>query len=179
MEICSDRLTIEAQEIEGKMNYPKYIDIERSKDLRTFRFQSDGPNGAIWKVVQFLPTGKRGIYNLGFGDQQDHEILDDFIVSNNGDRDKILATVASTVYTFLDRYPRRSVFFQGSSSVRTRLYRMAINKAIDELEELFEIEGLVRAEQGRLQFQKFEKGGDFIAFMVRKRLVGEYPNPPP
>lgn len=160
------------------MNYPSYSDIEFSKDLRTFKFLSKGVNGPIWKVVQYSPTGRKGVYNLAFGDLLGHGYLDDATVSANGDRDMVLATVAMTVYAFLERYPRRAVIFQGSSPARTRLYRMAISKAFEDLESVFEIKGLLKTEDGNTLLEDFEKGKNYMAFLVRMRLP-EFPNPPP
>ncbi len=44
--------------------------------------------------------------NLGFGDKdlQTGEV-DDTVISDNGDSQKVLATVAATVYAFTDKYP--------------------------------------------------------------------------
>jgi hypothetical protein len=90
-----------------------------------------------------------------------------------------LATVAKTVFAFLDCYPDRTVIFQGSSAGRTRLYRMAINKALDELLTVFEIKGLVRKEDQMLHIEIFQSGVTYEAFLVRKRSATEYANPPP
>jgi hypothetical protein len=161
------------------MNFPSYSEILFSSDLRTFQFQSEGVHGPIWKVVQYTETPRKGVFNLAFGDLLGADDLNDVIVSDNGDRDKVLATVAKTVYAFLDRYPERTVIFQGSSAGRTRLYRMAINKALDELRLVFEIKGLVRKEDQKLHLQHFEPGVNYEAFLVRRRMAVEYANPPP
>jgi hypothetical protein len=161
------------------MNFPSYSEILFSSDLGTFKFQSEGVNGPIWKIVRYCETAHRGIFNLAFGDLFGADDLDDVVISDNGDRDKVLATVAKTVYAFLDRYPERTVIFQGSSASRTRLYRMAINKALEELQLVFEIKGLVRKEDQKLHVQDFQPGVNYEAFLVRKRMAVEYANPPP
>ena len=49
-------------------------------------------------------------------------------ISNNGDAEKILATVVAAVYAFYDQYPTVWILLTGSTASRTRLYQMAINK---------------------------------------------------
>ena len=66
--------------------------------LMVFEFTSEGSNGKISKIVQYSKTNLEGFYNLGFGDKdlETGEISDQSI-SNNGDSQKVLATVATTV----------------------------------------------------------------------------------
>lgn len=67
---------------------------------------SVGRKGAIPKIVQYSETNLNGFYNLGFGDKSlQTDEVDDAVISDNGDRQKVLATVAATVYAFTDRYP--------------------------------------------------------------------------
>jgi hypothetical protein len=48
-----------------------------------------------------------GLFNLAFGDWDDEGMkINDRTRSNNGDRQKILATVATTVLDFLHYHPR-------------------------------------------------------------------------
>jgi hypothetical protein len=56
---------------------------------------------------------------------------------------------------------------------------MAINKALEELQLVFEIKGLVRKEDQKLHVQDFQPGVNYEAFLVRKRMAVEYANPPP
>ncbi|HVU83226.1 MAG TPA: hypothetical protein VHC50_00205 [Puia sp.] len=58
---------------------------------------------------------------------------------DNGDRNKVLATVAAIVEAYTKRFPDRWIFFKGSTEERTRLYRMAIGFHLDELSSLYEI----------------------------------------
>jgi hypothetical protein len=161
------------------MDYPSYEGITYSKDGCTFKFEAEGPHGTIPKVVQFKATQRRGVYSLSFGDLIRDGYLDYTAQGANGDHERILTTVALTVFVFLERYPRRAVIFQGSTPARTRLYRMAINRAFDELNAVFYIQGFVREENGRLRLRQFAPAKHFDGFLVRKRQVSEYPNPPP
>ena len=80
------------------MNLPKYP-LASSDKMMTFEFISEGPRGLIHKLVRFQPTNLKGVYNLAFGDK-DHTTgeIDDTVISNNEDSEKVLATVVATVY---------------------------------------------------------------------------------
>jgi hypothetical protein len=66
-------------------------------NFKTFEFISEGPKGAITKSVQYKEMPTAGVYNLGFGDVNVlTDEINDLIVTNNGDSQKVLATVAST-----------------------------------------------------------------------------------
>ena len=71
-----------------------------------YEFISEGPKGRIRKIVEYTPTTIENVYNLAFGDYDDTiGGINDKIITNNGDSQKILATVASTVYAFTGKYP--------------------------------------------------------------------------
>jgi len=73
-------------------------------------------------------TGAR-YYNLCFGDWNEKtQSIDDSSVTNNGDIEKVLATVASIVLNFTIFFPEAVVHAEGRSLARTRRYQMAINK---------------------------------------------------
>ena len=76
---------------------------------------------------------------LAFGDVDGNDDIDDHRVSDNGDRNKILATVVYVIDLYTIKYPGRWIFFKGSTKERTRLYRMAISINLEELSEKFEI----------------------------------------
>ena len=87
------------------MRYEKY-DVDASENLSTFDFVSIGPMGLIKKRIQFQKVDDTDVYNLAFGDvNTESEDFDDTSISNNGDTEKVLATVAATVYSFTNRYP--------------------------------------------------------------------------
>ena len=54
--------------------------------------------------------------------------ISDTTISNNGDGDKVLRTVAAIIYHFTSAYMSASVFIQGTNAARTRRYQMGINK---------------------------------------------------
>jgi hypothetical protein len=117
------------------MNYDHYGDVRFSDDYQLFLFDSVGLRGHIEKAVIYSKLqGLNDVYNLTLGtikinkDGQRH--IDSEEVSNNGDRDKILATVALSAFSFMDKYPDRKIYVRGADPVRTRLYQIAINKCL-------------------------------------------------
>lgn len=107
------------------MNHEKYPVVVTDR-FRTFEFLSEGPNGTIKKVVFFEDLGE-GTYNLAFGDWDEfRQQINDKARSNNNDRDKVVATVASTVIQFVKHYPSAFVIARGSTPARTRLYQIGI-----------------------------------------------------
>ena len=114
------------------MQLDKY-QIRSGEQLTVYEFVSIGPMGRITKIVQYMPTNYKDLYNLGFGDKNlETGELNDNIISNNGDGEKVLATVVATLYAFTDKYPQAMIYATGSTKYRTRLYRMGINKYIDQ-----------------------------------------------
>jgi len=131
------------------MNYNKY-EIHTSTNNDVYTFTSSGHNGEIEKIIEFSKTQNDSIYNLAFGDKsivyingKPKETIDDLNESKNGDLDKILATVAMAVYEYTSIFPNRQIFFVGSDERRTRLYRMAITKNYNELNNDFIIFGVI------------------------------------
>lgn len=123
------------------MKLPKY-QLKADEELSVYRFVSEGRKGLISKRIQFTLINQEGIYNLAFGDE--HPIsgeLDDLIISDNGDSEKVLATVVAAIYAFFDQYPAAWVYLSGSTASRTRLYQMAIAKYLPELAADFAIYG--------------------------------------
>ncbi len=106
----------------------------------TFAFDSVGPQGVIRKIVQYQRIESTDYYNLAFGDRIGNtNDIDDLVVSNNGDIQKVLSTVAQTVITFTHQFPSVSIVATGSTPARTRLYRIGISKYLLAIEESFEI----------------------------------------
>ena len=79
---------------------------------------------------------------------------------------KVLATVASTVYAFTEKYPNAWIFATGSTNVRTRLYRMGITNNIEEIKTDFDVYGLT---VNTNVWEEFIGGEDYEAFLITKR----------
>lgn len=147
------------------MKHPRYH--YRSEELLLFyEFISEGPKGLIKKVVEYTETSTENVYNLGFGDYDEAtKSINDLSVSNNGDSLKVLATVASTVYAFTEKYPKAWILATGSTSVRTRLYRMGITNNLAEISEDFIVLGYNSYEN----WEEFIIGEDYEAFLLTKK----------
>jgi hypothetical protein len=86
------------------MKYEYYTPVFTADDLSIFEFVSVGKKGIIRKRVVFAKTEVKGIYNLAFGNIGADNRLEDDTINDNGDRDKILATVATAVDKYTQRY---------------------------------------------------------------------------
>lgn len=146
------------------MKLPKYS-LKSGEKLTTFEFISEGPRGQIVKVVQFKQTNLKNVYNLAFGDKdQNTGEIDDTVISNNEDSEKVLATVVATVYALTDKYPDAFVYATGSTKARTRLYRMGISKFLTEIKNDFEILG-----ERNDKWEIFKKDIDYDGFLVTRK----------
>jgi hypothetical protein len=109
----------------------------------------------------------QGFYILAFGDKDSKTgELDDLAISNNNDTERILATVAATVYAFTDKYSDAWIYATGSTKARTRLYRMGINKYFSQARKDFEILG-----QTEKHWEAYEKDKDYDGFLVRRKKI--------
>jgi len=150
------------------MKYGVYSGIEANEDFSVFEFTSTGPRGPIRKQVVFLPFGDPLFVNLAFGDiVAEGQPPDDKAVSGNGDRNKVLATVAEIVGMYTTAFPERWVFFRGSTEARTRLYRIAIDLNYHDLSVQFEILGAFTGADN--QVEPFQKGRPYDAFLVKRK----------
>lgn len=114
--------------------------------------------------TRLLSVGEH-IYNMAFGDyDEDTCKLEVFAVSNNGDRDKVLNTVALTLLDFFEVHPEAVVIARGSTPSRTRLYQMGINKNLDMIHTRLDVFGFHNN-----GWKKFQSNINYEAFYVRKR----------
>lgn len=147
------------------MRIEKY-NLKAEKELTRFEFISEGPKGAVRKLIEFQATTMIGIYNLAFGDKDNRSgEIDDLAVSANGDTEKILATVVSAVYAFFDKHPDAFVYASGSTRSRTRLYRMGITKFYDDMKLDFYLFGQIGD-----NFTKFEIGVEYDGFLAQRKF---------
>lgn len=150
------------------MNYPKYDTVITKLDFTGFSFTSSGDKGQFQIGVQFTLFVEPSLYNLGFGVLDENGEIDDSIVLNNGDRNKILATVAGVAQIFLHQHPKTSIFFAGNTSARTRLYRRAISINYHELNKSFNIVGI--ADDLENSLESFVPGKNYLAFIVQNKF---------
>lgn len=133
----------------------------------TYEFLSEGPKGKIKKLIQFTLVNQNSLYNLAFGDTNPETgEIDDIIITDNDDSEKVLATVVAAIYAFCYKFPQAWIYATGSTAARTRLYRMGINKYFDIVQEDFQIFGLTQSE-----WERFIKGKDYQAFVIQRKSL--------
>jgi hypothetical protein len=146
------------------VKYEKYY-VEAAPSLLKYEFYSDGPKGRIKKQVIFKPFDYNpSVYNLGFGDVGEDGEINDTIISDNRDSQKILSTIALTVFKFYEKHPQSYVFITGSSQARTRLYRIGITNNLEEIRNDFRVFGIIED-----TWEVFVKGRNYEAFLVEKK----------
>jgi hypothetical protein len=135
-----------------------------TEDLLSFSFTSIGPKGHIQKLVIYQHV-KGPLYNLAFGDRNGElATIDDLIITDNKDTEKVLATVASTIFDFFAAHSGTIVLAQGSSHSRTRLYRRYLTIFFDFIDQEFILYGEL---EGKVE--RFIKGKDYRAFLITKK----------
>lgn len=104
-------------------------------------------------------------YNLGFGvwDSEKHTV-DDVVELKNGDFQQILATIASISLDFLEANPTASLYAEGGTPARTRLYQREITRHRHLIPENLQIYGLIRDKD--VGFIEFQPGINFDAFLL-------------
>ena len=151
------------------MNLERY-DYDRERTYKEYFFFSEGPNGRVLKSVRFdlVKTRPMHVYNLVLGDWDNEQgEIDYWSVTNNGDTEKVLATVAAIVLDFTDIFNRAVIRIKGGDDARTRLYQMRINKYLDEINEIFNVCGDLDGDL--IEFQKNVKYNKF--FIARRDYV--------
>ena len=146
------------------MEIEKYL-LQTDEQQEVFDFYSQGPKGNIHKRISYTPTTIPNLWQLVMGDYNIKTDEIDFLnVTNNNDRDKVLATVGSTLYSFFSKKPLVMVYAKGSTQARTRLYQIGINSMYESIEQDFEIFGELDGE-----FERFTRDTNYNSFIVIKK----------
>jgi hypothetical protein len=133
----------------------------------TFEFISKGPKGEIYKLIAFQETDVANVYNLAFGDKNQHTgKLDDLSITHNSDKEQVLATVAFAVIVFTNRFPDASIYVEGSTAARTRLYQMGISRYHHEIKSEFIILGLKDE-----SWEVFQQNVNYDCFVVKRKTL--------
>ena len=147
------------------MNLERYP-LTAKGHFELFEFESIGSKGRIAKVIQFIPLEVEGVYNLGFGDLTiDTGLVNDRVVSDNGDTRKVLATVVHSLYLFTERHPNAKIVVSGSTPSRNRLYRIALLKYMHLAEHSFHLFG----DLGGANWEQFKPNTDYIRFLLIRK----------
>ncbi len=145
------------------MDLDKYAVVSDINHV-VYEFLSERPYGTIKKVVFYQEIGDN-IYNLAFGDwDEERQRINDRVRSNNNDRDKVLATVASTVTDFIKYHPNAQILAQGSTPSRTRLYQMGILGNMNAIGNSFDIQGFYKG-----NWEIFKEGRNYEVFAVKAK----------
>lgn len=84
--------------------------------------------------------------------------------TNNKDIEKVLATVASTIYIFFEHHEGTIVIAEGSTYSRTRLYRRYLTVFLELIETEFNLLGELDGKT-----ERFRKGVDYKFFLISQK----------
>ncbi len=145
------------------MGYDTY-QLEIADSTMVFEFVSERPKGLIRKRVNYQKTKELGTYNLALGDVNNATNEVDYtIITDNKDAEKVLATVAKTVFIFINTFPEARVYAKGGNTARTRLYRIGISNNLEKMSTKFDVYGLLED----IGWVLFEKNSDYSAFILK------------
>ena len=146
------------------ITYDKYK-VQTSEPFLTYEFLSEGPKGTIAKQVRFeMLTGFENVFNLGFGDLEPDGEVNDVVVSDNKDGEKVLATIATSILMFFEAHPESIIYIEGRTAARARLFQMRIARHLDEVRAEFHVIGLKNG-----VWHTFERGLNFEALLIERR----------
>ncbi|TAE09660.1 MAG: hypothetical protein EAZ95_15775 [Bacteroidetes bacterium] len=131
-----------------------------------YTFTSVGAEGkTIEKVVAFQKMHLM-LYNLALADyDRNSDSYSDDTNSNNFDLGKIFATIFRIGYSFLEENPHLSVYIEGNSPIKKRLYQRIIKNNLSELQNNYEVFGVMDTED----IEPFVQGKEYNAFVIRKK----------
>ena len=145
------------------MNLDRY-NYNSVNNFQEYIFYSEGPKGKIKKVIRYTKIRDNPVtYNLAFGDENSNGLISDAVISNNKDKDMILATVANTIHVFCNHYGEHFIYAEGSTPSRTRLYQIGINRLWDEIRKDFKVWGYKDGD-----WQDFKSNVNYEAFLVKR-----------
>lgn len=132
-----------------------------------YEFISQGPKGDVKKVIRFTTKKAQGknYFNLSFGDWDDkNKRIDDRVVTDNGDLEKILGTIGAAIVDITEKFPQMHIYAQGSTPSRTRLYQIYINKYWQNIEPMFQVYAFVND-----KWEHFKKNTNYYAFLTMRK----------
>ena len=152
------------------MNEESYFNVRYNSNYRSFIFISNGRHGDLIKMVRFRELkGRKNIFNLSLGTVLPDGRIDYPTTSNNGDRNKIIATVVQITYAFFEKYPEHKIYLTGNDTRRTLLYQRAIIYGYEELIRSFNIYGEISMEDEEDEFELFDKSKTYTGFLIEKK----------
>lgn len=143
----------------------EYWPLEVSEENRVYTFLSCGPSGNIDMTIQFTPTEENGIFNLAFGILDRGGKMDDVIINNNGDRNKIIATVIAAINEFTYHYPGKLAYFSGHTKERNKLYKGALSIYLEQWLQGYTIWALKEDNS----FELFKKNTSYFGYIIKEK----------
>lgn len=141
------------------MDKPFY-DFQILEENLRFDFVSEGEK-TIRKVIFYRAIPETLFFQLALVDVMDDGSFSDSVRSNNGDRNKVLATVVQTLRFFFEKYPDATIIFSGSDEIRTRMYERIISGELEKESNRFAFLGF----NGKF-FEPFKKNKNYEAFGI-------------
>ncbi|MDR6808353.1 hypothetical protein J2Y45_005297 [Dyadobacter sp. BE34] len=138
--------------------YPFYADDDRLY----FDFLSVSPERTIRKAVIFTPLSAHEVFNLALVDVRPDGSICDKTISNNGDLEKVMATVFQCVAQFFESYPWADIYLQANTPARNRLYRIIISKELSRIKKYYEIYGTIDSVT-----ETFEPGKEYHHYIIK------------
>ena len=139
-------------------------ELREGLNTMTYEFTSIGPKGGIPKLVVYSKIDDN-VYNLAFGDKDINTGgFNDLVITDNKDSQKVLVTVASTVYAFTEKYRDAWVAVSGSTKARTRLYQIGISNNWAKISTDFIVLGFKNE-----AWELFEKNIAYDAFLIKRK----------
>lgn len=143
------------------MKYEVYSELIITDDFSVIDFISIGKNGAIPKRIAFTATELDNVYNLAFGDINEDGEIDDYTISDNGDRNKILATIVNVVDDYTKKFPELNeklfnfTIMKKKIKQKSDLFKKEITYTVDE--NLNKLKGKVLAPKKLAEANKLLK----------------------
>lgn len=144
--------------------------LSSSPDRLTYYFNNVGEEVTYPSAIVYVPIYDKhpNTYNLAFGVVSRTELggrvwytIDDTVVTDNQNRDTVLATVIKSIFKFWEMYPGRSVFITGSTPARTRMYRGIIGNYGHEMSEYAKFYGVA----GQIKYP-FQPNMNYEGFII-------------
>lgn len=137
----------------------------QSDDSRLyFEFLSVSPARSIRKAVMFTPLSSNRAFNLALLDILPDKTFCGQTISNNGDLEKVMATVAQCIAHFFEHYPSADIYLQGNTPTRTRLYRIIISRELQKIRKYYEIYGTIDS-----KLELFESNKNYELYLLRRK----------
>lgn len=144
----------------------EFYHFQADDDRLYFRFLSVGPERTIRKAVIFTPLSANEVFNLALVDVLPDGSVCDKTINNNGDLEKVMATIIQCVARFFEFYPQADIYVQANTPARNRLYRIIISRELSRIRKYYEIYGTID-----LVTEPFEPGKEYHHYIIKSICI--------